>query len=102
MEISGDLRGVNGPRGRKPAAGTERTDAGSGSGSRSRSDAAEVSGADAADVPRLVAILRNMRPIDEAKVAQLKAAIADGAYRADPEELADALLARAARQRPGT
>jgi len=52
------------------------------------------SGADSASVSRLVGILKNMNPADLQRIDELKARIADGSYRADPEELADLLLGR--------
>lgn len=59
----------------------------------SRPDAT-YTGGDAASITRLVEIIRNMNPNDLQRIDQLKARIADGTYRADPEELADLLLGR--------
>jgi flagellar biosynthesis anti-sigma factor FlgM len=52
------------------------------------------SGTDSAAVSRLVGVIRNMNPADLQRINELKARIADGSYRADPEELADVLLGR--------
>jgi flagellar biosynthesis anti-sigma factor FlgM len=61
---------------------------------------ATFSPGDATGVARLVGILRNMNPVDVHRVDELKARIADGSYRADPEELADLLLGQAAPRGP--
>jgi len=55
---------------------------------------ATYTGGDAAAVDRLVGILRLMNPNDVQHIEQLKERIAEGSYRADPEELADLLLGR--------
>ncbi|MEK7415820.1 MAG: flagellar biosynthesis anti-sigma factor FlgM [Planctomycetota bacterium] len=65
-----------------------------GSSSVPAQEDATYSSADSAEVGRLVQILRNMSPADVQRIDQLKARIADGSYRADPEELADLLLGR--------
>ena len=53
---------------------------------------ATFAGTDNAAVSRLVGILKHMNPSDVQRIDDLKARIADGSYRADPEELADLLL----------
>jgi anti-sigma28 factor (negative regulator of flagellin synthesis) len=58
-----------------------------------RPDAAFAAG-DSAAVARLVGILQSMNPSDLQRIEDLKERIADGRYRADPEELADLLLGR--------
>jgi flagellar biosynthesis anti-sigma factor FlgM len=55
---------------------------------------ATFSAGDTAAVGRLVDILRSMNPADVQRIDKLKEQIADGSYRADPEELADLLLGR--------
>jgi flagellar biosynthesis anti-sigma factor FlgM len=47
---------------------------------------------DRATVARLVDAVQQLNPVDVHRVAQLRQRIADGSYRADPEELADLLL----------
>jgi flagellar biosynthesis anti-sigma factor FlgM len=59
--------------------------------------AASVAGAsfdlsDRAAVARLVDAVQQLNPADVHRVEQLRQRIADGSYRADPEELADQLL----------
>ena len=58
---------------------------------------ATFSPGDAAGVARLVGILKSMNPVDVHRVDELKARIADGSYRAEPNELADLLLGQAPR-----
>jgi flagellar biosynthesis anti-sigma factor FlgM len=55
---------------------------------------ATYTGSDSAAVSRLVGIIKNMNPADLQRIDELKSRIADGSYRADPEELADLLLGR--------
>jgi negative regulator of flagellin synthesis FlgM len=52
-----------------------------------------------AGISSLVADLAKAPPVDETRVAVLKAAIADGSYRVDPDAIADAML-RLDRGRP--
>ncbi len=91
MEIHGD-------RPLDPAARRRQLDAARGQngpgGAASTKPDATYSGADSASVSRLVGILKNMNPADLQRIDELKARIADGSYRADPEELADLLLGR--------
>jgi anti-sigma28 factor (negative regulator of flagellin synthesis) len=57
------------------------------------SDSAKVgSGLDPAAVGRFVEILKTMNPLDLHKVEDLRQRIADGRYKAEPDELADLLL----------
>lgn len=92
MEIQGDrpldpasrrrqADALRGPRAESEPAGAAKPDA-------------SYAGGDAAAVGRLVAILKNANPADLQHIDELKARIADGSYRADPEELADLLLGR--------
>lgn len=91
MEILGD-------RPLDPAARRRQLDAARGGSVPAKPAAARpdatFSGSDNAAVARLVGILRNMNPSDVQRIDELKARIADGSYRADPEELADLLLGR--------
>jgi anti-sigma28 factor (negative regulator of flagellin synthesis) len=90
MEIQGD-RPID------PAARRRQLDA-------ARGDRGQVSSAgkpdatfaatDSTAVGRLVDIIKNMNPADLQRITELKERIADGRYRADPEELADLLLGR--------
>lgn len=57
-----------------------------------RHDSAEVQ-LDAAEAQRYVDRLRNYNPTDLHRLDELKAAVADGSYQADPTEFADRLLA---------
>ncbi|MCS6969482.1 MAG: flagellar biosynthesis anti-sigma factor FlgM [Planctomycetota bacterium] len=50
---------------------------------------------DSRAIASLVEALKRMEPTDVQRVAELKQRIADGRYRADPDELADLLLGRA-------
>lgn len=90
MEIHGD-------RPLDPVARRRQLDAARGgvgqSASNSRPDAVFSAGDNAA-VGRLVDILRGADPADVQRIDDLKERIADGRYRADPEELADLLLGR--------
>ncbi len=91
MEIHGD-------RPLDPAARRRQLDAAKGqngpaSVGGNRPDAT-YSGADSAAVSRLVDIIKQMNPADVQRIEELKARIADGSYRAEPEELADLLLGR--------
>lgn len=90
MEIHGD-RPLD-PLARRRQLDAARGDAGQAS-SGSRPDAIFSAG-DSAAVGRLVDILRNANPADVQRIEDLKERIADGRYRADPEELADLLLGR--------
>ncbi|MBN8526452.1 MAG: flagellar biosynthesis anti-sigma factor FlgM, partial [Planctomycetes bacterium] len=85
MEIQGD-------RPLDPVARRRQLDAargGVGPGSSSARPDAVFSAGDSAAVGRLVDILRNANPADVQRIDELKERIADGRYRADPEELAD-------------
>lgn len=90
MEIQGD-------RPLDPVARRRQLDAARGgvgsSASTSKPDAS-FSASDSAAVGRLVDILRNANPADLQRIDELKERIANGSYRADPEELADLLLGR--------
>lgn len=91
MEIHGD-------RPLDPAARRRQLDAARGSNGPIAAGSAKAdatyTGSDTAAVSRLVDILKNMNPADLQRIDELKARIADGSYRADPEELADLLLGR--------
>lgn len=90
MEIQGD-------RPLDPVARRRQLDAargGVGPGASSSRPDAVFSAGDSAAVGRLVDILRNANPADVQRIDELKERIADGRYRADPEELADLLLGR--------
>jgi flagellar biosynthesis anti-sigma factor FlgM len=87
MEIHGD-------RPLDPAARRRQLDAARGQNGPAtvgKPDASFTAG-DSAAVTRLVDILKNMNPVDVQRIDELKSRIADGSYRADPEELADLLL----------
>ena len=91
MEIHGD-------RPLDPAARRRQLDAARGSngpaaGGAGKADASYAA-TDSAAVSRLVDIIKNMNPADVQRIEDLKERIADGRYRADPEELADLLLGR--------
>jgi flagellar biosynthesis anti-sigma factor FlgM len=91
MEIHGD-------RPLDPAARRRQLDAARGSNGPAAAGSAKAeatfSGADSAAVSRLVGLLKQANPADVQRIDELKARIADGSYRADPEELADLLLGR--------
>jgi len=89
---------IHGERPLDPAARRRQLDAARGqnglaSAGTSKPDAT-YAGGDSAAVSRLVDIVKNMNPADLQRIDQLKSRIADGSYRADPEELADLLLGR--------
>jgi flagellar biosynthesis anti-sigma factor FlgM len=90
MEIQGD-------RPLDPVARRRQLDAaraGVGSQAADARPDAIFSAGDSAAVGRLVDILRNANPSDVQRIDDLKERIANGSYRADPEELADLLLGR--------
>ena len=89
MEIHGD-------RPLDPAARRRQLDAARGQNGPAAAGKpdATFTASDSAAVGRLVDILKNMNPSDVQRIDELKARIADGSYRADPEELADLLLGR--------
>ncbi len=89
MEIHGD-------RPLDPAARRRQLDAARGQHGLAASGKPDASfvATDSAAVGRLVDIIKNMNPADVQRIDELKARIADGSYRADPEELADLLLGR--------
>ncbi len=92
MEIQGDIPLDPASRRRQnDAARGRRTDVAAAQPSKPD---ASYAGGDAASVGRLVEILKNANPADVQRIDQLKARIADGSFRADPEELADLLLGR--------
>lgn len=91
MEIQGD-RPLD-PVARRRQLDAARGGVGSSAGSTSKPDASFSAG-DSAAVGRLVDILRNANPADLQRIDELKERIANGSYRADPEELADLLLGR--------
>jgi flagellar biosynthesis anti-sigma factor FlgM len=91
MEIQGD-------RPLDPVARRRQIDAAKGGvGSTQSADSrpdASYAATDSAAVGRLVDILRNANPSNVQRIDALKERIANGSYRADPEELADLLLGR--------
>lgn len=92
MEITND-RPVD-PTQRRRQLEAARGQQASVSSAASRPDAT-YTGGDSASISRLVEVLRTMNPSDVQRIDRLKERIADGSYRADPEELADLLLGRA-------
>ena len=97
MDISRDLRPADAPvRKRATEAAAVRTPAGGTSASASANHASlsdQVSFGDVGAIDRYVAVLKTMNPANLHKVEDLRARIADGSYTADPEELADLILA---------
>lgn len=91
MEIQGD-RPLD-PAARRRQLDAARGGVGSAKAAGSRPDAS-FSASDSSAVGRLVDILRNANPADVQHIDDLKERIANGSYRADPEELADLLLGR--------
>lgn len=91
MEIQGDNQ--LDPMSRRRQAEAARGQKGAASLVPPQADAT-YSGADSAEIGKLVQLLRNADPADVQRIDKLKARIADGSYRADPEELADLLLGR--------
>jgi anti-sigma28 factor (negative regulator of flagellin synthesis) len=53
----------------------------------------QASFGDAGTIERYVSVLKTMNPVSLHKVEDLRARIANGTYSADPEELADLILA---------
>lgn len=80
------------------AARAERTAAGSGGEAGRAGSRVDLAGV---DVDRFVAELATHDPVDLHRVEDLRERIANGDYRADPEELADGLL-EALNQERGT
>ncbi len=89
MEIPRDLRPADPVvRRRLPGAGDRPATAGD--SPPTAIDKAAL--ANSADVQRYVQVLKTADPARLHKVEELRARIADGSYRADPEELADLIL----------
>lgn len=97
MDIPRDLRPADAPvRKRATDAAAVRTPAGGTLASGPASSASgsdQVSFGDAGAIDRYVAVLKTMNPVSLHKVEDLRARIADGSYTADPQELADLILA---------
>jgi len=98
MDIPRDLRPADAPvRKRATDAAAVRTPAGgiaSQAGSSNQASAGDqVSFGDAGAIDRYVAVLKTMNPVSLHKVEDLRARIANGSYTADPQELADLILA---------
>ena len=103
MDISRDLRPADASvRKRATDAAAVRTSTGSSRASGSAGQAGavnqnsgldQVSFGDVGAIDRYVAVLKTMNPVNLHKVEDLRARIADGSYTADPEELANLLLA---------
>lgn len=101
MDIPRDLRPADAPV-RKRAAEAAARAAGTptaAAGVKSATD--QVSFGDAGAIERYVAVLKTMDPTNLHKVEDLRARIADGSYTADPQELADMLLADRPAPAPG-
>jgi flagellar biosynthesis anti-sigma factor FlgM len=93
MEIQGD-RPLD-PAARRRQAEAARAAASSDSGAqRAEQPGATFTASDSASVARLVEIVTQMNTSDLQRVDELRERIADGRYRADPQELADLLLGR--------
>lgn len=92
MEIQGE-RPLDPVSRRRQADAAKGQRTGSPAQGPAKPDASYTAG-DAASVGRLVQILRSANPADVQRIDELKQRIADGSYRADPEELADLLLGR--------
>lgn len=94
MDIPRDLRpaepAVRKRAGEIPARGPAASHA---TPASSASAADAVNFGDAGAIERYVSVLKTMDPANLHKVEDLRARIADGSYTADPEELADLLLA---------
>ena len=97
MDIPRDLRPADAPvRKRATDAAAVRTPAGGTLASGSANHASgsdQVSFGDVGAIDRYVAVLKTMNPVSLHKVEDLRARIADGSYTADPQELADLILA---------
>jgi len=97
MDISRDLRPADVPvRKRASEAAAVRTanvDAATRMPASQQVAADQVSFGDAGAIERYVAVLKTMNPVNLHKVEDLRARIANGSYTADPEELANLILA---------
>lgn len=92
MEIHGN-RPVD-PAARRRQLEAARGPSEPGSASAQPLDASFAPG-DARAIAALVGALKRLEPMDAQRVADFTQRIADGRYRADPDELADLLLGRA-------